>query len=69
MSTDHIIKTQREQIYTTGPQKPILGLCQGHTRVFKVHKNGIHMLLYKAAKRPFPSHCQEMFHDEKAVIV
>lgn len=34
----------------SSPQKPILGLCPGHTRILKVHKNGIHMQ-YKAAPR------------------
>lgn len=33
-----ISHTQRRQIYTTSPQKPISGLCQGHTRIFKVQK-------------------------------
>lgn len=48
----HAIHTK--EIYTTSPQKPILGLCQGHTRIFKVQKKlGIHMQ-YKAAKRHLP---------------
>lgn len=50
-----ISHTQRRQIYTTSPQKPISGLCQGHTRIFKVQKKlGIHTR-YEAAKRHFPT--------------
>lgn len=49
-----MLHTQRKHIYTTSPEKPILGLCQGHTRIFKVQKKRhTQQMQYKAAKRYF----------------
>lgn len=43
--------THKGNIYTTSPQKPILRLCQEHTRIFEVQKKMDTHMQYKAAKR------------------
>lgn len=61
----HATHTKKKD-YTTSLQKPILGLCQGHTRIFKVQKKTRHTHAVQSSQKAFPhSHFQEMFQDEK----
>lgn len=61
--------TQRKQVYPTSPQKPILGLCQGHTRIFRVYTLGIHTHTVKSSQKAFPQSLLENVSRWKAKIV